>query len=166
MSGQALTILFSIVSGIISLQFIFGRPDWTLRESVPSGAIRPAAGSLIGGLSSLMGIGGGSITVPLMSICGIPIHRAVATASGFGLAIAAPATIGFMLSGFNVPQRPSFSIGYVNVLGFIFMAGLAFFTVPLGAKLAHRLSQKKLKLVFGICLLIICANMARKALVA
>ncbi|MGB0906722.1 MAG: sulfite exporter TauE/SafE family protein, partial [Maricaulaceae bacterium] len=76
-SGQDLTILFAIVSGIISLQFIFGRPEWKLRDTVPGGAARPVAGSLIGGLSSLMGIGGGSIMVPLMSICGVPIHRAV-----------------------------------------------------------------------------------------
>ncbi|MGB0906721.1 MAG: TSUP family transporter, partial [Maricaulaceae bacterium] len=85
-------------------------------------------------------------------------------ASGFGFAIAAPATIGFMLSGLNAPQRPDYSIGYVNVLGFTFIAVLAFFTVPIGAKLAHKLSQRKLKLIFGICLLLICLNMARKAL--
>lgn len=163
-SGENLTILFAVVSGIIALQFILGRPDWKLRNDVPGGPIRPIVGSIVGVLSSLMGIGGGSITVPLMSICGVPIHRAVGTASGFGLAIAAPATIGFMLSGVNVDQRPYYSIGYVNILGFAFIAFLAFFTVPIGARLAHSLSQRKLKLIFGVCLLLICLNMARKAL--
>jgi len=161
MSGQALTLLFAIVAGIISLQFIFGRPDWKLRKTVPGGIIRPLVGGTVGVLSSLRG---GSLTVPLMSICGVPIHRAVATASGFGFAIALPATIGFILSGWGVAGRPAFSLGYVNVLGFALVASIAFLTIPLGAKLAHSMSQRKLKFIFGICLLLVAANMARKAL--
>lgn len=164
MSGRVLTILFAVVSSFISLQFIFGRPDWRLRDTVPGGATRPVTGSIIGILSSLMGIGGGSLTVPLMSICGIPIHRAVGTASGFGLAIAVPAVIGFIISGWTVSGRPEFSLGYVNILGFILVAASGFMFIPLGAKLAHKLSQRKLKLVFGICLLLVALNMARKVL--
>ena len=164
LSGQALTILFSVIASFVALQFIFGRVDWKLRPSVPGGMARPVVGGTIGVLSSLMGIGGGSLTVPLMSICSVPIHRAVATASGFGLAIALPATIGFVISGWNVPGRPAFSLGYVNVLGFAIIACIAFLTIPLGAKLAHSLDQKSLKKIFGICLLLVAMNMARKAL--
>ena len=164
LSGQALTLLFAVVAGLISLQFIFGRPDWTLRESVPGGAARPIVGGSVGILSSLMGIGGGSLTVPLMSICGVPIHRAIGTASGFGLAIALPATLGFVVSGWGAAGRPAFSLGYVNMLGVVVIAAVAFLTIPLGAKLAHGMSQKKLKMVFGICLLLVAANMARKVI--
>ena len=85
LSGQFLTVLFAGVASIVALQFIFGRPDWKLRDSVPGGVARPAVGGTVGILSSLMGIGGGSLTVPLMSICGVPIHRAIATASGFAV---------------------------------------------------------------------------------
>jgi uncharacterized membrane protein YfcA len=165
-SGEALTLLFAVMASLISLQFIFGRPDWTVRDSVPGGLARPVLGGGIGGLSALMGIGGGSITVPLMTICNMPIHRAVATASGFGFAIALPSTIGFIISGWNVSGRPEFSIGYVNLLGFIFVALLAYFTIPLGAAAAHKMSQKKLKLIFGLCLLAVAANMARKVVLA
>lgn len=164
LSGENLTLLFAIVAMMISLQFIFGRPDFTLLETVPGGAARPVVGSFIGGLSALMGIGGGSLIVPLMVLCNVPIHRAVATASGFGFVIALPATIGFMISGWNVTGKPEFSIGYVNILGFLFIAALAFFTIPIGANLAHKLSQKKLKLIFGICLMIIALNMIRKVM--
>ncbi len=164
MSGQALTLLFAIVAGVISMQFIFGRPDWKLRDSVPGGIARPVVGGGVGVLSSLMGIGGGSLTVPLMSICGVPIHRAVATASGFGFAIALPATAGFIISGWGLSGRPAFSLGYVNLLGFVLVAFVAFLTIPLGARMAHAMSQRKLKLIFGICLLLVAANMARKAL--
>lgn len=164
LSGQFLTVLFAGVASIVALQFIFGRPDWKLRDSVPGGVTRPVVGGTVGILSSLMGIGGGSLTVPLMSICGVPIHRAIATASGFGFAIALPATIGFIISGMGVAGRPAFSFGYVNALGFTLIAAIAFFTIPIGAKLAHSMSQKKLKMIFGICLLLVAINMARKAL--
>ena len=166
LSGQALAIIFAVMASLISMQFIFGRPDWRLTETVPGGIARPVVGGGVGLLSSLMGIGGGSLTVPLMSICGVPIHKAVATASGFGFAIALPATIGFIISGWNVAGRPYFSIGYVNMLGFITVAFLAYFTIPIGAALAHKLSQRKLKLVLGLCLLFVALNMARKVLAA
>ena len=121
-------------------------------------------GGSVGALSAIMGIGGGSLTVPLMNMCGVPIHRAIGTASGFGLAIALPATLGFIVSGWSTAGRLAFSIGYVNILGVVVIAAVAFLTIPLGAKLAHGMSQKKLKMVFGICLLLVAANMARKAL--
>lgn len=162
LSGEALRMIFAVMASVIALQFIFGSPSFTLRQSVPGGAARPLAGGGIGALSALMGIGGGSITVPLMAMCNVPIHRAIATASGFGFAIALPASVGFMISGWSVEGKPYFSIGYVNLLGFIFIAALAFFTIPIGAKLAHKMSQKKLKLVFGLCLLAVALNMARK----
>ena len=164
LSGEVLAIIFAVIASLISMQFIFGRPDWRIRDTVPGGLARPIVGGGIGALSALMGIGGGSITVPLMSICGVSIHRAVATASGFGFAIAFPAAIGFMISGWNVDGRPYFSIGYVNVLGFIAVAVIAYFTIPIGAKLAHTMSQKRLKGVFGICLFFVALNMARKVL--
>ena len=165
LSGQALTGLFAVVACFVALQFIFGRPDWRLREHVPGGMARPVAGGLIGGLSSLMGIGGGSFTVPLMVMCNMPIHRAVGTASGFGFAIAAPATVGFVMSGMNVAGRPDFSFGYVNGLGFALIAVTAYMCIPMGARLAHSLSQTGLKRIFGICLLLVALNMMRKLVV-
>ena len=164
LSGQSLILIFAVVAVLVALKFIFGQPDWKLRDSVPGGPARPIMGGGVGALSAIMGIGGGSLTVPLMNMCGVPIHRAIGTASGFGLAIALPATVGFIVSGWGAAGRPAFSLGYVNVLGFAIIALVAFLTIPLGAKLAHKLSQRKLKVIFGICLLLVAANMARKAI--
>lgn len=164
LSGEAMTVLFAGVAMLVALQFILGRPDFQLRETVPGGAAKPIVGGSVGALSSLMGIGGGSLSVPLMTLCGVPIHKAVGTASGFGLAIALPATIAFLISGQGAAGRPFGSIGYVNIPGFVLIAMLAFTTIPLGAALAHKLSQAKLKRVFGFCLLLVALNMARKAL--
>lgn len=164
LSGASMILIFAIIGSLVALKFIFGQPDWRLRDDVPGGAARPIVGGSVGAISAIMGIGGGSLTVPLMNMCGVPIHRAIGTASGFGLAIALPATVGFIVSGWGVEGRPAFSLGYVNVLGFAIIAAVAFLTIPLGAKLAHGMSQKRLKMIFGICLLLVAANMARKAL--
>lgn len=162
-SGQQLTGLFAVLAAFISLQFIFGRPSWRLYDEVPGGTARPLVGSTVGALSALIGIGGGSLTVPLLSMCGLSIHRAIGTASGFGLAIALPATLGYIISGWSVPQRAPFSLGYVNLPAFVFVTIAAFLFIPMGAKLATRLPQAKLKRVFGILLLLVALNMARKA---
>lgn len=164
LSAASLTLIFAGVASLVALKFIFGQPDWRIRDNVPGGAARPVVGGSIGALSAIMGIGGGSLTVPLMNMCGVSIHRAVGTASGFGLAIALPATLGFILSGWDVAGRPAFSLGYVNILGFTVIAAVAFLTIPLGVKLAHGMSQSKLKLVFGIGLFLVALNMARKAI--
>ena len=161
-SGAQLTGLFAFLAALISLQFIFGRPSWTLRKDVPGGAAQPIVGGSVGVLSALIGIGGGSLTVPLMSMCGLSIHRAIGTASGFGLAIALPATVGYIISGWSVALRAPFSLGYVNIPAFIFVTLAAFLFIPMGAKLAARLPQAKLKRVFGLLLLVVALNMARK----
>jgi uncharacterized membrane protein YfcA len=164
MSAQFLMILFALVMIVVSLHFIFGPNNLEVFVSVPTGFAVPIIGSLIGALSSLMGIGGGSITVPLMNMCKIPMNRAVATASGFGFAISLPATIGFIISGWGIDGRPDFSLGYVNVVALVCILSSAFFVVPYGAKIAQILPQKRLKLLFGLCLLAIALNMAKNSL--
>lgn len=165
MSSRSLTILFAIVAMLVAMQFIFGRPDFIIRQSVPVGIAPPLIGSSVGGLSALMGIGGGSLSVPLLSLCNVPIHRAIGTASGFGLAIAIPATLGFVLSGWGQEGRPLFSLGYVNLAGFIIIAVVSSLMVPLGVKAAHSLDGKRLKQIFGICLLLVSLNMIRESLI-
>ena len=164
LSGAQLTLLFAIIIGLLSFQFIFGRPDWKLAPDVPGGAAPPIIGSGLGGLCALMGIGFGSIGVTLMILCGRRIHQAIGTAAAIGFFIGLPATVGYMISGIGVSERPPFSIGYVNILGFAIMALATFLIVPLGVKTAHRLSQAKMRIVFGVFLLFIAVNMIRKTL--
>jgi uncharacterized membrane protein YfcA len=143
LSADALTLLFAVIAIVVALQFILGRPDFIIRQTVPGGIAPPLVGGTVGGLSALMGIGGGSLSVPLLSLCNVPIHRAIGTASGFGLAIAVPATLG---------------------LGFAVIAVIAAFTVPFGVKAAHAMDAKRLKQVFGILLLAVALNMMRESI--
>lgn len=164
LSGTALTLTFGVVASIIALQLIFGRPDWQLAKSVPGGAAVPGFGLGIGGLSALMGIGGGAFCVTLMVLCGKSIHRAIGTASAIGFFVSFPAAIGFVVSGYGVQGRPALSWGYVNIPGFIIIAIMSYLLIPWGVKTAHNLSQKKLRLGFGICFLLVALNMIRKVL--
>lgn len=162
LSSDVLTQLFAAVAVLVALQFIFGKPSFVLRQSVPRGPAPAFVGGSVGVLSSLMGIGGGNLSVPLLTLCGVPIHRAIGTAATFGLFIAVPASLGFILSGWDVPNRPFGSLGYVNGLGFALITLAAWPMVPLGVKLAHKLDATLLRRVFGICLALIAFNMMRK----
>ena len=164
LSGTQLTLLFGFVMGVLALQFIFGRPDWKLAKDVPGGFAPPMVGTGLGGLCALMGIGFGSIGVTLMILCGRRIHQAIGTAAAIGFFIGLPATLGYIYSGLGVAGRPPLSLGYVNLLGFIIMAAATLLFVPLGVKTAHNLSQKRMRMIFGIFLFLIAVNMVRKAM--
>jgi len=150
---------------LIALQMGFGNPAWRLAQDLPTGALRAALASTIGLLSAMMGIGGGAFGVTLMTLCGRPIHQAVATASGFGAAIALPAAAGYAIAGFGREGLPPWSLGFVSVPGFLILGALTALTAPVGARLAHRLPQLALKRAFAVVLALVAVNMLREALV-
>jgi uncharacterized membrane protein YfcA len=110
----------------------------------------------------LMGIGGGSFGVPLMSLFGVPIHRAVATAAGFGVLIAVPAVIGFLMVSLDGPVPP-YTIGAVNLIAFAVIIAMTLITAPWGVRLAHAMDPGPLKRVFAVFLVLVALNMLRKA---
>ncbi|MFS2318155.1 sulfite exporter TauE/SafE family protein [Maricaulis sp. D1M11] len=160
--GRALTGIFGTMAVILSAQFFFGRPDWSLRESMPGGVLRAGLGSLIGSLSALMGIGGGVFGVTLMTLCGVKIHRAVATAAGFGVAIGVPGAVGYIVNGWGQSPVP-LSLGFVSLPGLAILAGSAFFVAPVGAHLAHSLPERQLKRFFAVGLVLVGGMLIREA---
>jgi uncharacterized membrane protein YfcA len=163
--GRTLTGLFGGMALLLSVQFFFGRLDWRLRDDMPDGVLRIALGNLIGMLSAMMGIGGGVFGVTVMTLCGKTIHRAVATAAGFGVAIGLPGAVGNIVNGWGSEAVPM-SLGYVNLPGFALLAGSAFFVTPVGARLAHDLPAKHLKRLFAVGLVIVGAMLLREAFFA
>ena len=99
----------------------------------------------------------------MMNLFSVPIHRAVATAAGFGLIIAVPGVIGFLLVDIAPEARPSFSVGAVNLAAFGIVIAMTLITTPYGARLAHALDAKPLKRIFGLFLTLVALNMLRKA---
>lgn len=149
---NVLTSVFAVVAIIVALYMGLGNPDWRLSNALPNRFWRQPIAASIGAISAMMGIGGGTIGVPIMSMFGVPIHRAVGTAAGFGMIIAVPATFGMILGGWGKTDLPPFSIGYVNWLGFLLIVPTTLLLVPVGARLAHSLSQAGLRRAFAIFL--------------
>ncbi len=163
---SVLTSVFGIVGMVMALQMGFGNSSWRLGTSLPRGPASLAFPLMIGSLSAMMGIGGGTFSVPALTLFGTPMHRAVGTASGFGLVISIPAAVGFAIGGWNMPGLAPFSLGYVNVPGLLLIVPMTVLTVPLGARLAHTLSQHRLRQLFGIFLGITASRMLLDAIKA
>ena len=106
--------------------------------------------ALIGLLSSLVGIGGGTLTVPFLVHCRIPMRNAVAIASACGLPIAIASTASYMILGMSVPNLPPWSFGYVYLPSFFGVGLGSIFTAPIGANLAHKLPAQQLKRYFSV----------------
>ena len=161
---NALLIVFGVGLLVSAAQMGFGRSDWRLLPELPRGGAGACLAAAIGLISAMMGIGGGTFGVPVMTLSGVPIHRAVATASGFGAAIALPAALGYVVIGWDRAGLPPWSLGFVSIPGFIILGVLTAITAPIGARLAHRLPQLALKQAFAALLALIALNMLREAL--
>ncbi|MGR3567110.1 MAG: sulfite exporter TauE/SafE family protein [Pseudooceanicola nanhaiensis] len=161
----ALQVLFGVLGIVVGLYLAFGRAEWRLGDEMPRGIRRLLISPMVGFLSVLMGIGGGSFGVPLMTLYGRPIHRAVATAAGFGVTIAAPSVTGFLF--YTLPEGqpvPPYTLGAVNLPAFGLVIAMTLLTAPLGVKLAHATDPKPLRRIFAVFLLLVALNMLRKAI--
>ncbi len=159
MSAVALKAFFAAMAYLLAAQLFFGRPGWHLASDMPSGAGRVGFGTGIGVLSALMGIGGGTFGVSLMTVHGRAIHQAVATAAGFGIAIGLPSAITAVFTGWGAEGLPPFSLGYVNLAAFALISVFTVTMAPVGARLAHSLDAQLLKRLFAILLAIVATKM-------
>ncbi len=164
-SSDGLTLIFGACVMLMSVHFLFPQlADRRFSDTLPRGPLRAGLASALGAFSSLLGIGGGTIAIIVMTLCGKSIHRAIATASGIGVIIALPGMIGFMLIGLGRPGLPIGSIGYVNLPATLAIVATSVITAPLGAAAAHRLSKELLRRIFGAYLIFIGALMIRHGL--
>lgn len=153
-SVNELKYLFAIIAFLVALNMFLKEPLKIAKNLPISRLINISISTLIGFVSSLMGVGAGTLGVPTLVALSVPIHKSIGTAAALGLFIAVPATLGLAFSGFNVPNRPPMSIGYVNLIAFFIMFPLTVFFAPIGVKIAHRINQRLLKIIFGIFLII------------
>ncbi len=155
--------VFGSVALAIALKMLLPLDHWRAREHVPRGAVGTALASLIGAVSAIMGIGGGTLTVPTLNLCGYPIHRAVGTASFFGIVISIPGTVGYLLADPPV-ALPWATVGFVSVVGLAIITPGSMLTATLGARAAHSLSRRRLSQAFGVFLLVVGSRMVYRAL--
>jgi len=158
-SAAALQILFGVLALFVAFNMASGRTDKKMADHLPREPWRGLIGGAIGFFSAMMGIGGGTFSVAIMTIFGTAIHRAVGTASAIGLVIAVPGAIGFAISGLGVEGRPDYALGYVSLLAFAFIVPTTVLAAPLGVRLAHRLNVLALKRVFAAFLAVTAIRM-------
>ncbi|MEJ8473622.1 sulfite exporter TauE/SafE family protein [Roseibium algae] len=152
LSGGALTLIFGVVALAVSANMLLRKDGAALAEKLPGSPFKELMGFVIGGISVMMGIGGGTLGVPTLTLFSYPIRKAVGTAAAIGLIIAIPGTLSSIYFGMGAEGRPPFSLGYVNLIGFLLIIPASTYSAPLGAKIAHTIDPSKLKLVFALFL--------------
>lgn len=151
--GATLTAIFAVMALVIAAYLAFARSDFHISKTLPGTPLRQAICIAIGGFSAMMGIGGGSFTVPTLTLCSYPIRRAVGTASAMGLIIAVPGALSFVATGWGVDGLPAASLGYVNLLAIAALVPSSLIFAPLGARAAHTLPGGILRKFFALFLL-------------
>lgn len=154
LSTDILRRLFGIFEIIIAMQIGFGLKP-AAHRSLPSPTGLATSGGVIGTISSIMGIGGGSLTVPFQLWCNVSMREAVGTSAACGLPIALAGVIGFIFAGLNNTGLPDWSLGYVYLPAVLCIVSTSVIVAPLGANLAHRLPITTLKRIFAVFLALI-----------
>ncbi|MDX1575631.1 MAG: sulfite exporter TauE/SafE family protein [Kiloniellales bacterium] len=154
----ALKAVWAGCASLMSAKLFFARQSWRLGEAIPGNPGRALFGGFVGLVSTLMSIGGGAFITSFMTLYGRPIHQGVATGSGFGPIIAIPATLGFVWAGWQAAGLPPGSLGYVNLLGTAVIVPASVLAAPLGVRIAHGISRRKLELAFATFLAVVAAR--------
>jgi uncharacterized membrane protein YfcA len=149
LSGSMLTAVFATVALVVALNMAFKREDFALADGLPGAVGTSMLGGGIGGISTLMGIGGGTLSVPILNALRVPMHTAVGTGAMLGMVISFPGALAFLVNGLGVPNRPPASLGYVNLLGMVMIVPATMATTGWGAKLAHAIDARRLRQVFA-----------------
>lgn len=134
-------------------------------RTLPQAPVMFGVGTLIGSISSLVGAGGGFISVPFMVWCNISIRNAVATSAALGFPIAVFSSMGYIINGQHVEGMPPGSMGFIYWPAVLCVSVMSVLTAPIGAKLAHRLPVRQIKRAFALLLCAVASSMAYKALV-
>jgi uncharacterized membrane protein YfcA len=158
-SGNFLTWMFAIIALLVSLNILFRSAAPPLFSSLPGKFGQALMATSVGGLSVMIGIGGGTIGVPLLLSFNVNAHKAVGTAAAFGLLIALPGVLTLLVVGQTPVDAPVGTWGLVNIPAFFCIVPLTVWFAPLGAKIAGKLKQKQLKRVFAVVLFITGARM-------
>lgn len=152
LSSDILKPVFAVFELLVAAYMLLGIKTTSHNKS-PSLANFSVSGTIIGFVSSVVGIGGGSLTVPWLMWHGSSIHKAIATSAAVGFPIAVGGTISYLYAGWNHAHLPQYSIGYIYLPALISIIFSSVLFAPLGANLAHKLEVQKLKRFFGILLI-------------
>jgi uncharacterized membrane protein YfcA len=158
MSSRYLAIIFTVFVFFSSLQmWVDSKPVAT--RTLPGKFGLSTAGFAVGTLCSLVGVGGGILVIPLMTICNVPMINAIGTSAAIGLPISIGGALGYVVTGFGQTGLPPLSLGYVYIPALVGLVVGSFVTVPLGAHVAHRMRVIVLRRIFAVILFMLATRM-------
>lgn len=149
--GKAVGVFFAVFVSFSATQMLLDRKPKPSR-TLPGPAATFGVGTVIGGVSALVGAGGAFISVPFMTWCNVKIHNAVGTSAALGFPIALAGTVGYIWAGHGLPQMPPGSVGYLWLPGLVFISAASMLMAPLGARTAHRTDIRPLRKLFAFVL--------------
>jgi uncharacterized protein len=161
LSTNFLKVFFVIFLYYVAAQMLSGKKPKPSRQ-LPGIWGMFGVGNVIGVVSSFVGIGGGSMSVPFMIWCNIAVHHAIGTSAAIGFPIAIAGAVGYLYNGFNVPDLPNGSIGYIYLPALAGIVCASVLTAPLGVHLAHSLPVERLKKFFAVLLIVMGTRMLVK----
>lgn len=153
-----LSIIFAVFMLFTSIHMFIGKKP-KAESKVFSNKVHFFSGGIIGGLSSLVSIGGGILSVPYLLMQNIDIKKAIATSSAIGFPIAISGTIGYIVNGWSNTSWDTLTIGYVNIIAFSCVAIASFSTAPIGVMLVHKINVDIMKKLFSVLPFILSIRM-------
>jgi uncharacterized membrane protein YfcA len=162
-NGRTLALIFAVAAVPVAAYYAFGGENRRLADHLPQGPAGSALPVLIGGSSTMMGVDGSTLGAPVMALCGVPMPRAMGTASVLTVVICVPGTLGAIIAGWHAQGLPPYSLGYVNIFGFLLIAPSTFLA-PFGARIADQVDTKRMRIVFAAFIAIATARMLFDAL--
>lgn len=153
-----LKIFFALFLYYVAFHMIW-KQKIEAKRTLPQSSGMIAAGTGIGFISSWVGIGGGTLSVPFLTWCSVEIHKAIGTSAAIGLPIALTGALGYISAGWGKTGLPEYSIGFVNLAALLFIVLGSILTAPVGVKLAHKLPAEKLKKYSAFLLFILGTRM-------
>ena len=158
MSSRYLAIIFTVFVLFASVQLLL---DWKLKPSrqLPGKAGLSATGLGIGAVSSLVGVGGGIVTIPLLTMWNVPLINCIGTSAAIGLPISFAGAAGYVVTGLAKTHLPPLSLGYVYLPALVGLVVGSFITVPFGARIAHGMPAPILRRIFVLILLVLASKM-------
>jgi uncharacterized membrane protein YfcA len=158
LSTRFLKGFFVVFLYYVAVQMLINKKPKPTRQ-IPSRWAMFGVGNVIGAFSSLVGIGGGTLSVPFMIWCNMRVHHAIGTSAAIGFPIAVAGTVGYVLNGLSDVSLPDYSLGYVYLPALLGVVVTSVLTAPLGVRLAHSLPVDRLKRVFAVLLLVVGTRM-------
>ncbi|OGT83513.1 MAG: hypothetical protein A3H91_11895 [Gammaproteobacteria bacterium RIFCSPLOWO2_02_FULL_61_13] len=154
LSGDLLIVMFGVFACAAAVNMAWDRGPLGQRD-LPGPAGLFAAGGIIGAISSLVGVGGGTMTVPFLAHCRVEMRSAVGSSAACGFPIAVAGALALSAAGWGVERLPPWSTGYVYWPAACAVALASILAAPLGVRLAHALPVRTLRRVFAVLLLML-----------